>query len=301
MKKTGMNKNDYGLEGGVQWGDDLIANYIAHDPLMPSMAICSVDSRSTDLTSAGDTKIQDADVDATLWSVFRLKEKYIGMGKLLDQYLGAMTKGQPELQKKVWSFIGGVPVNGPAKLVRRAGIEINHDFAVMIMPRDQPIWGSIFVNIDHGFGIYNEMLRMSEDCVDTVRVEFGFSARSFARSTNVATLMGHEDGLRSETLFISFADRHYTEEWMTKWLCEVICKLGARNVEFHLGEFMPRAPLKYKGWDWVAPEKLRKFKDIEAREDPQHIFTTALSYEADLKLTEEEDICDYCSKNVKPC
>lgn len=279
------------LAGGL----DLDFLYQASPMMGPAVTVTRMDERTTDMDTRG-MDVQDAPSAGAVFQVYKCRDRHLAFFDVVDQVLAAIFKTNPDIETKFWTYIHGSAYPAePVQIVRKATFENVHDFSGVTWDGETMfLFGSVYEHVEYGKMMYKEMLR-TRRCVPGIRIEVGIVGRSF--NDPLPTYLGHQ--YHSVELFwVTFAPRAVFEEYQMKFICLLRCTHGLNEIEFHLGEMTSRDLYKLAGNDWVTAEHVQKFKAIEAKEDPNHKFTTAFTYEIGKRLEPQEDVCSFCARQT---
>jgi len=273
-------------------------------PFQPSLLGCSLTHTSKNLSNTEGLTVNNDEVDGRSLIRENYFDNHLQLYRTVEKFVFALEKNIPGLKEQIYTAWGPFPTdpNKPQKMVHQMSVEMQHGFGPAKFPRDQPLWGALYVQPRDGLDVYKMFLKHTRnECQHDMGLRLGLMCRAWP-DDNAPLLGQYNYEAQGKPLYEMFwsswtYSRQAIENWSISFICSVRCVANVTFVEFHLGEFFPRALIGLSGWKYPSTENIRKFKDIENAEDPDDKFGTALSNDIGLRLKPEaEDICSYCSR-----
>lgn len=270
-------------------------------PFQPTLLGCALTHTTKNLSATEGLTINNDEVDGRSMIRENYFDNHLEIYRATEKFVFALIKDVPGLKKNIYETWGPYPTED-TPMVRQMSIEMRHGFGPAKFPRDQSIWGALYIQPRDGLMAYRMFLKHTRnECQHDMGLRIGLLCRAWPDDS--PPLLGQVNAeVQGRPLFEVFwtswtYSREAIENWSISFICSVRCTANITFVEFHFGEFFPRALTGLAGWKYPSTENIKKFKAIELAEDPDDKFGNALSNDIGLRLRPEaEHICSYCSR-----
>lgn len=270
-------------------GKDVIA--VANfDPLLPALIIYETVQRSYDTEDLHGYKGPiDSELDADAMASDKMKEDNQQIYSIMDRFTKYVMK-IPGIKVRVRKFMK-IP-RSPKVQLRSASEAMLSTFAGDIN-KNCPLWLGIFLEPKDVWLAFKKLRKLRYKEKPHVWIRQALIMRAFTSDVNPA-LLGHEHN-STQFMIFSWSQPKRFERWATRYLCALVCELNITNIELSWSSVVPIKLVSMPEIKYPTKNRVERFKAIEAREDPDQKFTTALSEAVAKRLEPETSMCSYCS------